>query len=381
MGATAAQMRGGALAAAMAEADPSSLGAAQRLRARFGPELSAWALTQASLRRRGRVKFERADEMLFTPDGVEQATRDAVRRWRADRFRAAGTTTVWDLGCGIGADAMAFAEAGLSVHAVEADPTTAEVASHNLALVGAGPAEVGLAEQADVPLGHAVFLDPARRTARGRTWNVADFTPPWQLVLDHLASDRFVSVKLGPGLPKELIPDGVHATWVSDGGDVVEVSLWNRLPAGTSAVLLRDGAELRLEAPEAGPTELAVAPVGRYLYEPDGAVIRAGLVTEVGVGADRWLLDRHVAYLSSDAPLETPFATGFEVVDVLDYSLKTLRAYVREHAIGKLEIKKRAIDVDPAALRRQLKPSGSSSATLIIARTPAGTKAIVGRRF
>jgi hypothetical protein len=187
-----------------------------------------------------------------------------------------------------------------------------------------------------------------------------------------------VCVKLGPGLPKELIPGGVRATWVSDGGDVVEVSLWNRLPEGRSAVLLADCGAVELAADHAEVPD--VAPLGRYVYEPDGAAIRAGLVGESVPGA--WLLDPHVAYLSSDDPIRTPWATCFEVVDVLDYSVRALRGYVRERGIGTLEIKKRAVDVDPAALRRELKPKGSAAATVILARTPGGTKAIVAcRRF
>lgn len=366
-----------ALAAAVREPDPSSLAAAGRLRSSFGGDVAAWALTQAALRRRGRVKFQRADDMLFTPGGLEQATRDPVRRWRAERFAAAGVAKVWDLGCGIGADSMAFAEAGLEVHAVDADPETVDVASWNLGLVGAGPARVALAEEVVLPDDEGVFLDPARRTARGRTWNVTDFAPPWSLVLDLLDSGRFVCVKLGPGLPKELIPPGVRATWVSDGGDVVEVSLWNRLDPGASAVLLRDGVPMELSDPGA-PTPLEVRPLGRHLYEPDGAVIRAGLVSRAVPGA--WLLDPHVAYLSSDEPVESPWATRFEVRDVLDYSVGALRSFVRERGIGTLEIKKRAVDVDPAALRRQLKPKGAAAATIILARTVEGTKAIVAAR-
>ncbi|WP_226966246.1 class I SAM-dependent methyltransferase [Tessaracoccus defluvii] len=199
--------RDDALAAAMAEPDPSSLAAAARLRRSFDADDAAWALAQAALRRSAAGRFARADEMLFTRAGLEQATREPVARWRAARFVAAGVTQVWDLGCGIGLDSMAFAEAGLRVVAVEADGETAAVAAHNLALVdGDAEVRVGFAEEAAVPPGAAVFLDPARRTAKGRTWNVADFTPPWDFVLGHLASERFVAVKLGPGLPKELIP-------------------------------------------------------------------------------------------------------------------------------------------------------------------------------
>lgn len=365
-----------ALEMAMAEADPASLGAAGRLRKAAAPEIAAWALTQAGLRRKARAKFPRADEMLFTVDGLEQATRERVRRWRAQRFRS-DSGVIWDLGCGIGADAMALADAGFEVRAVEADAATAEAATHNLALVGAAPATHGLAEEVAVGAADAVFLDPARRTARGRTWNVADFTPAWDFVLGLLASDRFVCVKLGPGLPKELIPDGVQACWVSDAGDVVEVSLWNRLPAGPCAVVLPGHV---LTGPEE-PRELDIRPVGRYLIEPDGAVIRSGLLAEIAPDHDIWLLDRHIAYLSADEPVPGPFGTCFEVLEVHDYDRKLLRRLVREKGIGTLEIKKRGIDVDPAALRRELRPKGRASATVVLARTVDGTKALFVRRL
>lgn len=366
-----------ALDAAEAEPDPDSLSAGERLRRSFPADDVAWALTQVALRRKAGGRLERADEMLFTPAGAEQATRSSVARWRAERFAAAGVRRVWDIGCGIGADAMAFAEAGLDVVAVDADPGTVDVATHNLALVGAGPAHVGRAEELEVPAGDAVFLDPARRTARGRTWRVEDFTPPWPLVLEHLSSPRFVAVKLGPGVPKELLPKGAQWDWVSDGGDVVEASLWNRLDPGPVAVRIDPGIHTLRDAGRA----LDVRPLGRYLAEPDGAAIRAGLVAEAAGECDAWLLDEHVAYLSSDAPIDTGWVTNFEVLDVLDYDRKALKAYVRDHRIGRLEIKKRAIDVDPAELRRALRPKGPAAATIIIARTAEGTRAVVARRL
>lgn len=367
-----------AVAAAMAEPDPSSLGAGERLRREFGADLAAWAATQATLRRRAAGRFSRAGDMWFTRDGLEQATREPVARWRAQRFASAGAGEVWDLGCGIGSDAMAFAEAGLTVVGVDADPATAEVAAHNLALTGA-EARAGLAEEAGVPEGAAVFLDPARRTASGRTWRVEDLSPPWEFVVEQLAGPRFVAVKLGPGLPKELIPQGLQACWVSHRGDVVEASLWNRLPPGPRAVLL-DGDRVHELGPE-GSRPMEARGTGRYVFEPDGAVIRAGLIGAVEPGRDLWLLDPRVAYLSSDEPVGSPYLTGFEVLDSLPYDMKTLRSWVREHGVGTLEIKKRAIDADPAKLRRHLGLKGPNSATLILARTVAGTRALVARRL
>lgn len=365
-----------ALEAAMGEQDPTSLGAGERLRRRFSADAAAWALTQVALRRKARGKFSRAAQMLFTPAGLEQATREAVARWRARRFVDAGVRRVWDVGCGIGSDALAFAEAGIEVVALDADPATAEAASHNLALVGAGPARVARAEELNIPPGDAVFLDPARRTGRGRTWRLADCSPPWRLVEGYLASERFVAVKLGPGVAKEVLPEASQWCWVSEGGDVVETCLFNRC-AGRAAIRLVNGEEHVLFA---SGERLPVGDVGAYLAEPDGAAIRAGALAEAA-GAGAWLLDEHVAYLSSDQPITTGWVTNFEVVEVLPFDRKVLARYVRDHGVGTLEIKKRAVDVDPAQLRARLAPKGPNSVTIVLARTPSGTRAIVVRRM
>ena len=366
-----------ALEMAAAEADPDSLGAAERLRRRFPSELAAAALTQVALRRRARGKLPMAERMFFTPDGLEQATRWVVARWRAALFVDAGVSEVWDLGCGIGVDAMALSEAGLGVHAVESDPVTATFAQANLALVGGGEVTVGRAEEVQVPEWGGIFLDPARRTARGRTWDVADLTPPWSLVEDHLRGRRMAFVKLGPGLPKQLIPEGVGAAWVSVKGDVVELMLSNASDPGPRAVVFPRG-EPEPHVLTGGAAPLPVAAPGRFIHEPDNAVVRAGLVADSV--PDGWLLAPGVAYVSSDSPIGGPFVTSYRVIDVLDHDVATLRRWVKQHRIGRLEIKRRAIDVDPAVLRKQLKPRGEGAATLLLARTVAGARAFVVER-
>ena len=369
-----------ALAAARLEADPGSLAAATRLRKQFPAELAAAALTQVALRRKALPKLPRADEMFLTSRGLEQATRHEVAAWRAEQLRAAGVEQVFDLGCGIGADSMAFQEAGLQVHAVEADPETAALATANLALLGGAAVQVAMAEDVEVPDGAGVFLDPARRTERGRTWQVEDFTPPWSLVQHHLASANFCCVKMGPGLPKELIPEGIRATWVSHHGDVVEASLWNGPgPSRAAVVFPRDGKK-PLTVSANVSRELPVRAPGRYIIEPDNAVVRAGLVTEIAPEQDLWLLHEKIAYLSSDSPTVTPLATSFEVLDVLPQDQRVLRDHVRRHQIGILEIKCRGMDVDPAVLRRALRPKGPRSATLILVRTPSGAVAVFAQR-
>ncbi len=88
-----------------------------------------------------------------------------------------------------------------------------------------------------------------------------------------------------------------------------------------------------------------------------------------------------IAYLVAAEPRDTPFATAFEVLQVLDAGERTLKGWVREQRVGTLEIKKRGVDIDPAALRRRLKPAGPNSATLVLTPTPDGARALVVRRL
>lgn len=368
------------LAAAEAESDPTGLAAATRLRGEWGPEAATAAISQVMLRRRGRIKFgDAAAAMFFTRDGLEQATRPAVADQHAARLVAAGAKTVLDLGCGIGSDALAFARAGLRVVAVDCDPATAAIAAANLS---GFEAEVLLADAEQVleerlATVDAVFCDPARRTGAGRTWRVEDFTPPWSLVTRLLDGRRPAGVKLGPALPHRMIPPGIEAEWVSDRQQTVEVGLWSgsgAVPDRRSALIM-PGERLAAESLSA-----AVAPIGRYLYEPDGAVIRAGSIAALADRLGAGVVDPQIAYLSSDTLVPTPFAVAFEILESLPYKEKVLRRWLRDHEVGRLEIKRRGVDVDPAELRKRLRPDGTGSATLIITRTPVGTRVLVAER-
>jgi SAM-dependent methyltransferase len=355
------------LAAACAEYEPGrELQLVEKLRRGYDATLVTTAVTQAALRHRAVAKFGAdAERMYFTPDGLEQATRTTVATHRAVRLAAPmpGGSVV-DLGCGIGGDLISAARAGLRVTGVERDPETAATARANLAALGlAGDVLVGEAESTDLTPYDVVFADPARRADGRRVFDHNAYSPPWPFVLDLL--QRTACVKVAPGIPHDAIPAGVEAEWISDSGEVKEAALWSgRLYGGTP----RRATLLPSEATVSNAPEAEVGPVGRYIYEPDGAVVRAGLVTAVSAAVDGWLLDPRIAYVTASKHVATPLASAYEVVEELPYKEKTLRSWVRSQDIGTLEIKKRGVDLDPAQLRKKLVPKGSASATLIITR-------------
>jgi SAM-dependent methyltransferase len=374
-------VEGRGLLDAVAEFDPADeLAWATRLRRTHDAGLVAAALGQARLRQRGRAKFgDDARRMFFTPQGVEQSTRAEVAAHRAARIAAAGVATAADLCCGIGGDALALAHAGVRVTAVDRDPLTCAVAAANAEALGvADRIEVRCADVTQVGLAgyDAVFWDPARRTARGRVFDPEAYSPPLSF-LDVLA-DRVPcgAVKVAPGIPHEVVPEGMEAEWVSYAGDVKEAVLWWGRLAGEPlrATLLPGGDTVTAS----GARQAPAGPVGRYLYEPDGAVIRAHLVAEVADIVGGRLVDASIAYVTGDKPVATPFAAAYEVTDVLPFNLKRLKALVRERGIGTLTVKKRGSAVSPEEVLKRVKPAGSGAATVFLTRVAGAPTMLLG---
>lgn len=352
------------------------------------PGLVAAVLTQSRLRARAHAKFgEFADRMLFTEAGLEQATRLRVAALHAGRYARAGLHHVADLGCGIGGDALAFAAIDLRVTAAEADEVTAAVAAYNLTPFPSVTVLHARAE--DVPLGgvDAAWLDPARRTTAGGTTkrlaDAADYSPSLAFAFG-LAERMPVGVKLGPGTDRDLVPAGTEAQWVSVDGDVVELAVWTgalaRPGVGRAALVIRGDAAHEMVA-EADSEDAPVGPLGDYLYEPDGAVIRARLIGDLARANGAWMLSEGIAYVTADRELDTPFARGFRVIERLPADERHLRQALHSRGVGTLEIKKRGVDVDPAALRTRLKLKGESAATVVLTREEGRHVALLVERL
>jgi len=350
-------------------------------------ELVAAVLGQARLRAKARAKFgDFAGRMLFTADGLEQATRLSVASLHAGRFAGAGIDVVADLGCGIGADALAMAALDLGVLAVERDEATAAIASFNLAPFAAARVELGDATTTDLTGVGGVWLDPARRAQGRRLDKPTDWSPAldWAFAL---AETLPTGIKLGPGLDRALLPDEGEAQWVSVDGEVVELAVWSGILArpgvGRSALVLRSGSAAELTAPR-DSDDVEAGELGEYLLEPDGAVIRARLIGDLARslgGNGGRMLDPTIAWITSDTPPDTPFGAGFRVLERFPLDVKTLKKELATRGIGSLEIKKRGVDVDPAEFRSRLALKGDAIATLVLTRVAGARVALLAERL
>jgi len=378
--------------------ESAAMALGERLRvAGFDTDLVAAALTQSRLRAKGREKFgDFAAGMVFTADGLEQATRLEIAARHAQRFRAAGMHQVFDLGCGIGADAMAIAGLDLKVTAVDADEVTATLAGVNLRHWPGAFASVGTVEGTRLPAGEGArhtgaWLDPARRKpgvadARGRTrrvFNLDAISPSWSTVQSIARSLPATGAKLSPSFPHGAVPAGTEAQWTSLAGEVLECAIWwgplvnsvgrSALVIGThgrSWTVREADAAGAAAGPGGGavPVASSLGQVGAWLYEPDRAVIRAGLTGALTSLVDGVELDSGVGYVTSERCVDVGYARRFTVTESMPLNVKALRAWLRDRDVGRVTIKKRGVTLDADGLRRQLRLSGSVEMTLVLTR-------------
>lgn len=356
--------------------------------------LVAAALTQSRLRSRAVAKLgEFAAGMLFTPDGLEQATRLELAARHAARFRGAGVRHVLDLSCGLGADAMAMASLDLGVTAVEADPATAALAGYNLRHFP--QARVLTARAQDVPLGLGpgllgVWLDPSRRQpgrtdASGRSrrvFSLAAMSPPWDFVLAAAQQVPATGAKLSPSFPVGALPPGAQGQWTSFDGELLECVVWwgpLALTPGRTATVVRAGREVTVtqaDSPGLGPVSGGLPDPGDWLYDPDPAVLRAGLTGALIAAVDGRELSTGVGYVTGARRVDVAYARRLRVLAALPLRTKVVRGWLRERRIGRLTVKKRGLPVDTEEWRRNLRLDGRGElATVVLTR--AGTQSAV----
>ena len=361
--------------------DPDrALELAQALRGRYPPDLVAAALTQQELRVAALAKFSRAEEMLFTRAGLEQASSEVTSAHAAARYPADGL--VADLCCGIGGNLIALGSR-CPVLAVELDPVSLAFARHNAGVYGAADRLAAVrADVRDLPLSgvHAAFIDPARR-AGGRRLPAGRSEPPLDWCLGLAERVAAVGIKAAPGLPRKLVPAGWEAEFVAVGRDLKEALLWSPAlaTAATRATVLPSGDTLAAapEAARAGAAgvpaaapadDVPVAEPGAFLFDPSPAVTRAGLVQDLARLLGAWKIDPAIAFLSDDREHRSPFARTLRVLESAPWHERNFARRLRELGIGAADIRRRGLAGDVPQIHRRLGLRGPGRATLVLTR-------------
>ncbi|PWK89342.1 hypothetical protein C8D88_102615 [Lentzea atacamensis] len=320
------------------------------------------------LRRRATSKLDNAAEWLFTDDALQQATASPVARHRASRFAG---RDVHDVTCSIGADLFALNAVASRCVGSDLDPVRLAMARNNV------PGQLVVQADALKPVSRAtaVTADPARRDSSGRRkWHPQDFVPPLD-ELSEVYAHVDLAVKCAPGIDFAVAPWADEIELVSLDGAVREACLWTRGLAteGVSRRATVIHGDDSWTVTDAEPDDCPVAPPGEWIIDPDGAVVRAGLVRHYAARHGLWQLDERIAYLSGDTP--PAGIRAFRVLDHGHYTEKALKSLLKTRGIGRLEILVRGLDVDPNTLRKRLKLAGRDEATVVLTRI--GTKPVM----
>src|SRR5262249_43932504 len=297
--------------------------------------------------------------------------------------RFAGAGVVVDLCCGIGGNLVELAQVSdRAVIGVDRDPVSLEFARHNAGVL-APSGRVGFvcADVRELPLARveAVFIDPARRDERGRL-PAGRYQPGLDWCLGLAQTVPSVGIKAAPGLDRELVPDGWETEFVAVGRELKEALLWSPglatgggaatratvLPAGDTLAASLAGAGAR-QTPDSAPSASSglparLAPPGAYLLDPNPAVTRAGLVTELAKLTGTWQIDPMIAFLSSDEPVRTPFARTLRVIQSAPWHEKRFARMLRELGIGSADIPGRGRAGGVAQLPPRLAPRRTGEA-------------------
>ncbi len=357
------------------------LAVAQRLSDRIGPRHTHAVLETVLLRRRAVTKFNLASKMYFTSQSLQQASAEIVSFYRSRRYLDAGFMQVADLGCGIGGDSLALS-ADAHVTGVDWHPLRLAMAVENVRVYGNGqrfhPLQADLLELTPLSV-PALFADPGRRDEHGRRiHSVRQYRPPlsyfdhWRETVPHQG------IKISPGVDYGELSTEAELEFISVNGEVREGVLWFgdlRTEAGRRATLL-PGEETLIDH-EVGQIE--VGQPQEYLYEPDGAVIRAHLIEQLAWQLGATKIDEEIAYLTSGRLHISPFATSYRLDDAIPFQLKRLRNYLRQRNVGQVVIKKRGSPLDPEFLRRRLRLHGDEERVLFLTQVMGQATVLIGR--
>ena len=319
------------------------------------------------------VQARRADKLpqswLMDSESTQQATPPVVAAWRAEVLKNAGVGNAVDVTCSIGTELQALAQAGLQVLGGDLDHQRLRMARFNVPEVPVVRMDALRPACTRAVTSGVVVADPARRNSSGRVTKLEDLQPPLPELTERYEN---LVVKCAPGIDYSEF-DG-HVEVVSVDGGVKETCLYTPgiVGRGRRAVVMRASTVKETISSDEPETD-CVSGAGRYIVDPDGAIVRAGLVRHYAARHGLWQLDPHIAYLSGD---HVPAGErGFEVLE--EVPLKKARTALVGLGAKNVEILVRGVDVDPDELRKKwkLKKGSNETYSVIVTRLGEGAAA------
>ncbi len=362
-------------------------------------------LEQTELRQRAAIKFSQAKKMFLTRQALEQATAEPIARYKASSFPSG--VALADLCCGLGGDLIALAAQAApgAILGVEQSEVLASLAAANLrAYHPSLQAQITIADACrfETSTVQAWHIDPDRRQSHSppekssstkrhpptRTINPEKMAPSREAIDALLRRNPAAAIKLAPA--SEVLPAWAEAStreWISHRGECRQQVLWHgplaQGPHRHQATTLDtpDGQPESLEGPPHRLPPPVASSIGRYVAEPDPAVLAAGLTGILATRHQMAAWSANAAYLTGDRVGESFLLSLFEVQEVLPYDFRRLKNHLHAQGIGQVEIKRRAVELNPLELQRRLQSKAPGQATVLIAPHNRRVIAVIARRI
>ena len=325
-------------------------------------------LSQINLQKRNLSKIPISDELLFTDQGAQQASSWELAKYHATKFKA--FNKIADLCCGIGVDLINIAKGKEQVYAIDLDTNTLKLAEYNCGNKNLKNINfiLGKAEEFDQQV-DAIFIDPDRRPNSSRRIAPEEYSPPFSKIMELRNICPNIAVKLSPAIDYKRLHLPIDSTleFISENGSLKEILLCMGKLATKNcdrkAVLLPSDLIMKNSS-----IKIEVTEIKKYLFEPDPAIIRAGLVQELGSKIGYHLIDSKLALLTGSHILQSDFGKIYKVEQIMKYNLKEVRKYVRENEIGELIIKTRGFPESVEKFRKKIKLKGNNLVVMFILR-------------
>jgi SAM-dependent methyltransferase len=298
-------------------------------------------------------------------DGIRFATPEPVAKYRAQRLKC---TTIADISCGIGGQAIYFAEECESVFAIEIDPKKIAYARKNCKTLGIDNIEFicgdALAEDVieQLPQLDIVFSDPAR-PANEKMRDINSLRPPIPEVLAAYGtrSSNF-AFEASPQITPERIPFDCEKEYLSLDGKLNRLNLYfgEIKKCNVSAVALPSNAKIEMKGkvPELEITEN----IASFAYEVEESVERAKLLDQMASDMREnapdiklFRIDKKRSFLTSDKQLNAPLLKNrYKVLLTGEVEFDSINEYLKRNGFGTVILR---ASIDPESywdIRNQL---------------------------
>ncbi len=332
-------------------------------------------------------------KMSTDKEGRRFATPEPVAKYRAARLAC---STIADISCGIGGQTIYFAQRCKHVYAVEIDAQKLEYAKENCAKFGlenitfiCGDA-LDPAVIAQIPKVDIVFSDPARPPEE-ETRQVDSLRPGIPMVMEAYAekTNNF-AFEAPPQMPPERIDFDCEKEYISLNGQLNRLTLYfgrirkyNRI-----AVSLPDGNAM-VDAPVELPPMVETEKPMLFMFEPDPAVIAAGLLNELvddmikaTAGHVRVIkIDKKRTLLTADLLTVNPMnKNNFIVLRTMPFESENdyseINEFLQKSNVGKVTLRGSIDPQDYWGIRNQLEANldGSKKVHLFLKEKDSGQK-------